>query len=258
VSEELPESAEKAIRAWLAAIGFTLVLAGGDMMAEKDGSRFGIGLALVIGALPVHLAWVFWQRAKTWLTAGQIHDLGAIAVSPKWWFGALLTLVWILVTMPIIQTPRLPSWPWSRVELSAISTTLKLQFNAAGSPPEEIGANNLHWSSASYDEQRKQSPDRKYVCDPNSMPTPGTVVGSSLFAPQSPNCSYVDFPSYHEVINTILFLTFDRPISAKQIKLNSHGAELPKWDTSALNDKLATIYFHGDMAHMILDIEVVN
>lgn len=41
-----------------------------------------------------------------------------------------------------------------------------------------------------------------------------------VLGPQNPNCSYQDFPNYHEVINTILFLTFDQPISAKKITLN--------------------------------------
>jgi hypothetical protein len=260
MSEEIPDTADKAIRAWLAAIGFTLVLAGGDMMAEKDGSRFGIGLALVIAALPVHLTWVFWQKAKTWLTAGQIRDIGAIAVSPKWWFGAVLVLVWVLVTMPIVSAPRWPSWPFSKAELATLPTTLKLQFNALGMKPEEISANNIHWAVASYDEQRKETPDRKYVCDTEPPPNYGLGTSSLIIGGQGqPNCAYRDIPSYHEVINTILFLTFDRPISAKDVKLNAHhGAQLPKWDKDTLNSGLATIYFHGDMANLILDVEVVN
>ncbi len=225
-------------------------------MAEKDGARFGIGLALVTGALPMHLAWVFWQKVKLRLSAGILKELSAVAVSPRWWFGSLFLLLMALIFTPVIQVPRWPSWPFSRTELITIPTTLRLQFNGVDQKPEEIELRNLHWAVASYDEQRKETPDRKYVCDPNSMSAGG--LNYPLGQSSLPNCSYVDFPNYHEIINTILFLTFDRAISAKQIKLNSHGAELPKWDTATLNDKLATIYFHGEMAHMILDVEVVN
>jgi hypothetical protein len=255
VSDELPETADKAIRLWLAAIGFTLVLVGGEMMAEKDGSRFGAGLALVTGALPVHLAWVFWQKVKTWLTAGMLKELGSIATSPKWWFGLLLIALAAFIFMPVIEIPRWPTIPFSRTELTTLPTTLRLQFNAVGKQPEQIDAHNIHWAALNYDEQRKETPDRKYVCDPASLSTiPSLTISGRI----GPDCSYVDFPNYHEVINTIIFLTFDHKISAKRIKINSHGAELPKWDVSDLNGKIATIYFHGEMAHMILDIEVMN
>ena len=134
---------------------------------------------------------------------------------------------------------------------------MRLQFNAAGKYPQEIETHNLHWTTIIYQEQRKETPDRKFVCDPSSINGSGTAI-TPVFPAQLPNCSYVDFPTYHEVDNTVVFLTFEKPISAKQIKLNSHGADLPKWDTGELTQNLGSIYFHGEMAHMILDVEVVN
>ena len=254
MADEIPETADGAIRAYLFAIGFTLVLVGGDLMAEKDGTRFPIGVALVVLALPVHLGWVFWQRLKPRLGAGFLRELSTIAVSPKWWVGTLLIFLSALIFMPVVQIPRWPTLPFSRTELMTLPTSLRLQFNAVGEKPEEIEAHNLHWTVVSYDEQRKQTPDRKYVCDPNSLSGGITLTQPLLGQSIAPNCSYVDFPNYHEVINTILFLTFDQPISAKQIKLNPHGAQLPKWDTDTLSNKIATVYFHGEMAHMILDV----
>jgi len=35
--DTIPDTADKGIREFLAAVGFTLVLIGGEMMAEKDG-----------------------------------------------------------------------------------------------------------------------------------------------------------------------------------------------------------------------------
>ena len=172
--------------------------------------------------------------------------MSAVATSPRWWFGTLFILLAALIFTPVIQVPRWPTWPFSRTELTSISTTLRLQFNAVGRQPEEIETHKIHWTSANYDERRKETPDRKYVCDPNTINTTGIPnYSSAIILGQSnlPNCSYVDFPNYHEVINTILFLTFDQPISAKHIKLNPHGAELPKYDIDPLSEKLGTIYF---------------
>jgi hypothetical protein len=254
MSDELPETADKAIRSWLAAIGFTLVLAGGDMMAEKDGARFGIGLALVIAALPVHFTWVFWQKIKPRLSVGILHELSTIAVSPKWWFGSLLVLLAALILTPVVEVPRWPTLPFSRTEWTTIPTTLRLQFNAKDTYPEEIDKRNLSWTAISYTETRKEAPSQKYVCDPNSTPNTGLIT----IQPLIPNCSYLDFPNYAEVPNWVIFLTFTKPISAKDIKLNPHEAPLPKWDRGALSENLGYLYFHGEMAHMILDIEVVN
>lgn len=138
MSDELPEKADKAIRTWLAAIGFTLVIVGGEMMAEKDGARFGLGTALVIGALPVHLAWVFWQKVKPWLGATTLRELSAIAVSPRWWFGSILILLAALIFEPVIAVPRWPTLPFSRTELATIPTTLRLQFNAVDAKPKKL------------------------------------------------------------------------------------------------------------------------
>jgi hypothetical protein len=257
MSDELPTTADGAIRAYLFAIGFTLVLIGGEMMAEKDGSRFTIGLVLGIAALPVHLAWVFWERLKPRIGSRPLIELNSIATSPRWWFGGLFVLLSALVYSPVVQAPRWPTFPLSRTEMTTLPTTLRLQFNSVGSKPEGIEEHNIKWAITSYDEQRKETPDRKYVCDPNTV-NQGITTTTPLFGQPQMNCSYVDFPNYHEVLNTILFLAFDQPISSKTIKLNAHGATIPKWDISTLNNRLATIYFHGEMAHMILDVEVVN
>jgi hypothetical protein len=255
MSDEAQVTPAAATKSLFGTAAFILLLLGAEMIAEKDGPRWGTGIPLLIAGGICTYAAVFWNFVRTKLPKAATVEINAIATSPRWWFGTLLTLLWVIIFMPIIQAPRWPSLPFSRVELTTIPTTLRLQFNAVDKRPEEIEARNIHWTVANYDEQRKQSPDRKYVCDSPPPPNFG-VVAPSLLGDQ--NCAYRDIPSYHEVINTILFLTFDRPISAKQIKLNPHGADLPKWDAETLNDKLATIYFHGDMAHMILDIEVTN
>jgi hypothetical protein len=91
MSDELAaETPDAAIRAYLFAIGFTLVLIGGEMMAEKPDPRFYTGLILVILGLPVHLSWVFWKKLKPWLGTSQLSEASAIATSVRWWLGILL------------------------------------------------------------------------------------------------------------------------------------------------------------------------
>jgi hypothetical protein len=107
MSELAEETPDGAIRAYLFAIGFTLVLVGGDMMAEKMDPRFYTGL--VILALPVHLSWVFWKKLKPWFGASQLSDIGAIASSPRWWLGILF----FLLAAAILSTFAEERWPFS-------------------------------------------------------------------------------------------------------------------------------------------------
>lgn len=109
MSDELAaETPDTAIRAYLFAIGFTLVLLGGEMMAEKENPRFYTGLALVILGLPVHLSWVFWQRLKPWLGERQIKEAAAIAVSPRWWFIMLFALLGAAILSPLVEQRGFP------------------------------------------------------------------------------------------------------------------------------------------------------
>ena len=107
LAEETPDAA---IRAYLFAIGFTLVLVGGDMMAEKIDPRSYTGLFLVIVALPVHLAWVFWKKLKPHLGKSVLSQAGVIAGSLRWWLGVLLILLAAAVLSPFVEERR---WPFS-------------------------------------------------------------------------------------------------------------------------------------------------
>lgn len=262
MSDEAQDTPAAATKSFFGTAAFILLFLGAEMIAEKDGPRWGPGVPLLIAGAVCTYAAVFWNYVRTKLPKAATVEINAIARSPRWWFGAVLTLLWALILMPVISVPRWPSWPFSRVEKASLTTALRLQFNAVGTTPEQIDAHNVHWAIANYDEQRKETPDRKYVCD--SEPPPPSIPSFSLgttpyVSPQpNPNCAYRDIPNFHEIINTILFLTFDNSISAKEIKFNSHGADLPKWDIKTINDKIASVYFHGEMAHMVLDIEVVN
>jgi hypothetical protein len=260
VSDEIPETADKAIRLWLAAIGFTLVLVGGEMMAEKDGARFGIGLALVIVALPVHLAWVFWQRLKVRLGRGVVLEIGTIATSPRWWFALLFVLLSALIFTPVIQTPRWPTVPFSRTALTTVSTFMRLQFNASGEQPEEIARQNIDWTTQRYIETVKSGEHKRRICTEITPSPPQPYTGTLQIMPIQPsyNCSDETFPEYVSHRYVMFILTFPKVIQLKEIKINSHGAGLPNWKTISSSDNSAVIRFDGELSRMILDVEVLN
>src|ERR1035441_2121169 len=101
MSEEIPETADGAVKAYLFAIGFTLVLIGGEMMAEKTQDRFWIGLALVILALPVHLGWVFWKLIKERVGPQLRDSLNRVATDARSWISLLLMVLLALIVSPL-------------------------------------------------------------------------------------------------------------------------------------------------------------
>lgn len=262
MAEELPESADGAIRAYLFAIGFTLVLIGGELMAEKEGSRFWIGLALVAVALPVHLAWVFWTRLKPkFAMTGLLPQASAIATDLRWWLGALFVVLAALVFAPVIQKPRLPSWP--HTALATIPTSLRLQFNAVGVNPEEIERRNIDWNIYRYTETKKAGTHTRKICTENQPQSPAypQLGTTQLFmTPSQPsiNCSDETFPDYADNRYVTFVLFFPVTIEAKEIKLNSHGAVLPQWEKVSISGNTAVIRFNGELARMILDVEILN
>jgi hypothetical protein len=107
--EDVPETPDKAVRGWLVAIGFTLVLVGGEMMAEKDGARFVMGTFLVCAALPFYLSAALWKVAKEHLTAHQLSTVRAVSNDFRWWMALLLALLVYFALAPFFQE-RLATW----------------------------------------------------------------------------------------------------------------------------------------------------
>lgn len=85
MSDEVPDSAGGAVRAFLGALGFIVALIGAEMMAEKGGDRVWIGLALVAASLPVFLSAFMWKWFRQWIGKLFADRLVAIANDPRWW-----------------------------------------------------------------------------------------------------------------------------------------------------------------------------
>jgi hypothetical protein len=111
--EEIPDTPDKAVRGWIVAIGFTLVLVGGEMMAEKDGTRFYLGAVLLMAAHPVYLSAAWWNVVRDRLSCRQISTLRLVANDLRWWFGLLaIVLIWLGIS-PLFDKGR---WPFSNEE----------------------------------------------------------------------------------------------------------------------------------------------
>jgi hypothetical protein len=110
MSEEVPETADGAIRGWIIAVGFTLVLVGGELMAEKDGIRFYSGLGLAVAALPCYLSVALWKTVKPKLGLGFLTTLNEVATDARWWMGAIFVILLSFILSPAVSlaSNRLP------------------------------------------------------------------------------------------------------------------------------------------------------
>src|SRR6266481_1221161 len=134
MSDEAHDTPVAATKSLFGALAFIFLLLGAEMIAEKDGTRWILGSVLVGGGIGCTYAAVFWNYVRTKLPKGAAVEINAIATSPRWWLGLTLVVLTALISMPVIERPRWPSWP--RTELSTEPTLLRLQFNARGSEPD--------------------------------------------------------------------------------------------------------------------------
>jgi hypothetical protein len=105
MSDEAPHTADAAIRAFIGAVAFTVVLCGGELMVAN---RFWTGLFIGILGLPLYLSTVFWKALKPKLNLRFLVTLNGIATDARWWFGALGVVIVFAAFSPFIEQWRLP------------------------------------------------------------------------------------------------------------------------------------------------------
>jgi hypothetical protein len=101
MSEEIPETADAAIRGWIVAVGFTLVLVGGELMADREGVRFWTGVGLGIAGLPCYLAAAWWRTLKPQLNKRFLLTLSGVATDARWWVACLLVVLAGFIFQPL-------------------------------------------------------------------------------------------------------------------------------------------------------------
>src|SRR5258708_32940682 len=85
MSDEVPDSAGGAVRAFLGALGFIVALIGAEMIAEKGGERIWAGVILIAASLPIFLSAFVWKWLRIKLGKIFADRLVAIANDPRWW-----------------------------------------------------------------------------------------------------------------------------------------------------------------------------
>jgi hypothetical protein len=153
MSDEIQDTPAGATKGLFGALAFILLLLGAEMMLEKDGARFWIGLALGGCGFVCTYAAVFWNFVRQRLPGGTTAEINAIATSPRWWLGVMLLGSAAFIFSPFVEQQR---WPFTYVfgygkaplPVGWTATSLRLQFNASGARPQEIEARNIEWTWA--------------------------------------------------------------------------------------------------------------
>jgi hypothetical protein len=163
---------------------------------------------------------------------------------------------------PHVETPAVAGEASPGVDrtlaASAIPTSVQLQINSPNEAPVWIGGENIDdvdWFFP-VEAVTKQCPDKSVTSSTSpfgdissSFSTPPACSSSSILAPQT----------YVETRNSwVFFILFKKPISYSDIKIDAHGAGLPKWESVYKTKNFAVIWIHGDPPPMILDIKAVK
>jgi hypothetical protein len=257
MSDEAQDTPVAATKSLFGALAFIFLLLGAEMIAEKDGNRQIPGFVLIGFGIASTYAAVFWNYVRTKIPKVATIEINAIASSLRWWLALILLAVVALVFMPVIEHPRWPSWP-PRTALTTVPTSMRLQFNASGEKPEEIEKRNMDLSIQRYTETKKTRDSTRRICTENAQAPPVIFTTPLYPSPPSYTCSDETFPQYADTRYVMFMLSFPYGIEPKEIKLNSHGANLPKWETVSLTGNSAIIRFSGELSRMVLDVEVVN
>lgn len=115
----------------------------------------------------------------------------------------------------------------------AIPTWLRLDFDATGAATE-TKSTNVHWSVWFGSEA--------VACSGLNNGLGGTSFNFGV------NCASPE---------TVVFLSFDKPISYEDISIQTNAA-IPQWEVRQKTEKTALIVFHGNITTASLSIEVIK
>lgn len=222
-----------------------------------DGYRIPSTILYVMASI-LALCSAFWYKIRPKIWTGLANSTVAFANNAWSWFLMLVLLLFSLTFSPValiwsdrsgspiaMNTPNVapPSVP-------TIATSLRLQFNASGDKPQEIETKNIEWAWDVSTFTTQKMATSKPPCPP--FPSLSTTL-----AP----CTDSIIPVFEteKEYKWVIYLVFLQPVMGrKELKVDAHGATLPKWKTYFLTDRKAYVQFDGDLARIVMDIEVVQ
>jgi hypothetical protein len=157
VSDEIPNTPDKAVQLYIGTVSWILVLEGVSMMLHGESAWASAG-AIVSGTI---LFWVAykWPALKTSAGPQLSQTLGRIATDARWWMGALFLFLLALILFPAVQKWTIPSltvpdsivvqvlgWVWSLLWLVPgllVATFIARQLlrkPASGAPIARVNA----------------------------------------------------------------------------------------------------------------------
>ena len=229
----------------VAALAWTvLVLAFGFLFIESLGEllpnpawRAAFGFIGMVGvtAMLIYRAWLL-ERFKP--------------LSGAWLLVAISGFLIVVALSPFLEQGRWPYAYWfgygknpPQSPAAFVPTSLRLQFNASGDKPQEISSQNVDWS---WD----------VITEPTQTLKPPCQPGAALFPT---DCSTLTLPMYDYGTKStwIIFLAYLTPLTRNyDVKIDAHGAKLPKWNTYQADKRMVYLEFNGDLSRLVLDISV--
>ena len=135
MSEEVPQTADGAIRSWFAAVGFTCVLLGGEMIVLHN--AIYIGIFLLVASAPFYWVAYKWPSLKSKLSAHALQTINSMTTDARWWF-ALFFVVLIATSFLVSQRwTFVLQWPWLIAFLVvAVATSVAMLFSSRRHHPQ--------------------------------------------------------------------------------------------------------------------------
>jgi hypothetical protein len=110
MSDDLKDDYSGATKGVFAAVGVMLLAVGGEMIAEKEGLRVGLGLFLVLLGCLFFYAAAFWRTSRKVLSTEAQSVIARFAASYVTWALILFLLFQTLILSRFIEGHR---WPFS-------------------------------------------------------------------------------------------------------------------------------------------------
>jgi hypothetical protein len=190
-----------------------------------------INLALLILAVVTCLfeAGIFWMILQDYRKVREMPELSPkrLTVLTLFSLGPLLALllIWLFATNIHSKSEPPPMEHAATVQsVSDVPTSLRLQFNAANTDAIGIDLKNI-WRWYTFRNIAQGT-------DENKEP-------------------------FRKTLNTIIFITFDKPVRFKQIIVDSFGASLPTYEVKDSSSRHALVVFDGELIGTNVEIKAI-